>query len=81
MLGIPIKADQFTKEKAMFRYSRLLIDMALDGQLPKYIDFINDCDVVIRKVVKYEWTSFKCDHYRIYGHKEEQCRKKVAQTK
>jgi len=30
MLGIPLKADRYTKDKSMLRYARLLIEMQID---------------------------------------------------
>ena len=47
-LGIPIKIDRYTMEKRMLKYARLLIDIQLNADLPEFIDFINDQDVVVR---------------------------------
>ncbi|KAJ8430484.1 hypothetical protein Cgig2_021730 [Carnegiea gigantea] len=50
-LGIPLKADKYTKDKSMLRYARLLVEMQLEGQFSEYIKFANEKNVPIRQKV------------------------------
>jgi len=77
-LGIPIKTDKYTMDKTRLNYARLLIDIAIKGDFPGFIDFINDQDVVMRVQLEYEWKPIKCQHCRMYGHNEEDCIKKTS---
>ncbi|KAJ8419773.1 hypothetical protein Cgig2_002904 [Carnegiea gigantea] len=76
MLGIPIKTDKTTKEKAALSYARLLIEMPVSGPFSDCIDFIFDGDKVVRQFVKYEWKPTKCTHCLMFGHEEQNCTKK-----
>ncbi|KAJ8421235.1 hypothetical protein Cgig2_000839 [Carnegiea gigantea] len=76
-LGIPIKTDRHTMDKTRLSCARLLIDIPVDGLFPEYLDFVNDHDVVVRLRVEYEWKPLKCNHCKIFGHNEEECRKKA----
>ncbi|KAJ8429170.1 LOW QUALITY PROTEIN: hypothetical protein Cgig2_010120 [Carnegiea gigantea] len=62
-LGIPFKIDRCTLEKGC-------------SNLPEFIDFINDQDVVVRVPVSYEWKPLKCIHWHMFGHLETDYRKK-----
>ncbi|KAJ8419951.1 hypothetical protein Cgig2_002969 [Carnegiea gigantea] len=76
MIGIPLKIDKQTIEKIFFSYASLLIDIPLEGPFMEYVDYINDKGRVTRQRIKYEWQLVKCDHCSMYGHIEEDCRKK-----
>ena len=76
MLGIPIKIDKTTKEKSALGYARMLVEMPIEGPFPKHIDFVNDNDQVVRQLVRYEWKPTRCNHRRMQGHEEANCRKK-----
>ncbi|KAJ8435391.1 hypothetical protein Cgig2_017668 [Carnegiea gigantea] len=76
VLGIPIKTDRYTMERRMLKYARLLIDIPLDAPFLDFAEFINDQDVVVRAPVNYEWKPLKCTHCHMYGHLEDECRKK-----
>ncbi|KAJ8420152.1 hypothetical protein Cgig2_019165 [Carnegiea gigantea] len=56
---------------------KLLMEIPVDGAFPRFIDFINDEEVVVRLQVEYEWNPIKCHYCRMYGHKEEECMKKT----
>ena len=75
-LGIPLKTDRYTKDRTMIRYARVLVDMKLDGPFPDCLDFFNENEVLVRQGVKYEWMPTKCQCCNMFGHNEEQCRKK-----
>ncbi|KAJ8423017.1 hypothetical protein Cgig2_016783 [Carnegiea gigantea] len=49
IMGIPLKSDKYTMEKTMLDYARLLIEMPMDGTFPKFIEFINDKDVLVQQ--------------------------------
>ncbi|KAJ8424385.1 hypothetical protein Cgig2_000586 [Carnegiea gigantea] len=76
VLGIPIKTDEFTKDKQVLRYTRLLIQMPIDGPFLDHIDFFNDEDVLIRQQVTSEWLPTKCTHCAMLGHSVDVCKKK-----
>ena len=77
-LGIPIKTDKHTMEKTRLTYASLLIDIPIKGELPSFIDFINDQDVGVRVQLEYYRKPIKCQHCRMYGHNEEDCIKKTS---
>jgi len=81
MLGIPLKTDRYIKDKMMMKYARLLMEMPLDGNFPEFIEFANKKDVLIRQSVKYEWLPIKYTHCRMFGHTQEDYRKKDTQRK
>ncbi|KAJ8438354.1 hypothetical protein Cgig2_015281 [Carnegiea gigantea] len=76
VLGIHIKIDKYTRDKSFLRYARLLIEMQLHDSFPDYVGFVNEHNVVVRQKVEYEWKPTKCNYCRIFGHTEEECRKK-----
>ncbi|KAJ8421962.1 hypothetical protein Cgig2_022523 [Carnegiea gigantea] len=81
LLDYPLKTDKYTKERSMLKYVRLMIEIPLEGQFPDYIEFVNEKGVLIRQKVIYEWLPIKCDHCKMFGHTQEQCRKKEDQRK
>jgi len=81
MIGIPLKTDKQTMEINLISYARLLINIPLDGPFMEYVDYINDKGRVTRQRVKYEWQPVKCDHCSMYGHIDEDCRKKKVVDK
>jgi len=76
ILGIPLKADKFTKDKQVIRYAILLVEMQIDGPFPEHIEFFNEEGVLTRQQVTYEWIPSKCTHCAMLGHTEEVCKKK-----
>ncbi|KAJ8439192.1 LOW QUALITY PROTEIN: hypothetical protein Cgig2_003405 [Carnegiea gigantea] len=78
LLGIPLKTDKQTMEKVYLNYVRLLIDIPLEGPFPEFVDFITDKGLATRQRVKYEWLPLKCNHCNMFGHLENDCRKKKA---
>ncbi|KAJ8424562.1 hypothetical protein Cgig2_020711 [Carnegiea gigantea] len=46
----------------MLRYARMLVDMRIEGSFPKFIEFFNKHEVLIRQQVKYEWIPTNCLH-------------------
>ena len=78
ILGVPIKTDRFTKDRLFLHYARLLVEMPIAGPFPKFIEFFNADDELIRQEVKYEWKPIKCTHCHMLGHEAIVCRKKSA---
>ncbi|KAJ8421702.1 hypothetical protein Cgig2_002599 [Carnegiea gigantea] len=52
ILGIPIKSNRYIKERSMIKYTRLMIEMSLEGPFPDYIEFFNDNEVLVRQQLK-----------------------------
>ncbi|KAJ8419425.1 hypothetical protein Cgig2_033896 [Carnegiea gigantea] len=48
ILGIPIKTDKYTMEKTRLKHARLLIKIPVDDAFLRYIEFVNDQEVVGR---------------------------------
>ena len=59
----------------MIEYAWVLVDMQLDGSFPKFFEFFNEHDVLIRQKVQYEWIPVKCLFCGMYGHEEVICKK------
>ena len=57
------------------------MDIPIDGPFPEHIDFINEHDMLVRQVVKYEWLPVKCKHCGMFGHEESICKKKEGSRK
>ncbi|KAJ8436659.1 hypothetical protein Cgig2_003038 [Carnegiea gigantea] len=76
ILEIPIKTYRYAKEKSMICYAKLLIDISSDGHFPKFIEFFNDNDELVRQQVKYEWKPTKCTHCHMFGYEEENCKRR-----
>ncbi|KAJ8421817.1 hypothetical protein Cgig2_023810 [Carnegiea gigantea] len=60
----------------MLQYARLLIEVSLEGTYPDYVEFVNDFNVVVKQMVKFEWMPVKCGHCQMLEYKEQECRKK-----
>ncbi|KAJ8425600.1 hypothetical protein Cgig2_008578 [Carnegiea gigantea] len=71
LLGIYLKTDRHTRDKMFLNYARVMIDIALDGPYPEYVEY----------PVKYEWKPLKCSHCNMYGRLEAECRKKHERRK
>jgi len=78
ILGIPIKTDKYTMDKTRLNYASLLIDIPVNVEFPNFIDFVNDQEVVVRLQRDCEWKPIKCPHCRVYGHHEDDFRKKTS---
>ena len=76
LIGIPIKTDQFIKQKSMIKYARLLIEVPMEEPFPEYVDFFNENGELIRQQVNFEWVLTKCAHSSMFGHTAEVCKKK-----
>ncbi|KAJ8446942.1 hypothetical protein Cgig2_026440 [Carnegiea gigantea] len=72
LLGIPLKTDRYTREKTMIKYAR----GPMEGPFLEYIKFFTEHGVLLRQQVVFEWKPSKCTHCGMYGHIEEDCRKK-----
>ncbi|KAJ8432533.1 hypothetical protein Cgig2_009297 [Carnegiea gigantea] len=47
-----------------------------EGDVPEFIEFINEVNLVVRQPVKYEWKPTKCEHCQMFGHTLHNCRKR-----
>ena len=76
VIGIPLKTDEYTKDKSMLKYAQLLVEMQLEGPFHDFIEFANERDVIIRQKIVYEWRPIRRTHCKMFGHTQEDCRKK-----
>ncbi|KAJ8444130.1 LOW QUALITY PROTEIN: hypothetical protein Cgig2_029905 [Carnegiea gigantea] len=65
MLGVPIKTDKYTRDKAFLRYAKLLIKIRLQDSFPDFIDFVNKHNVAVRQKVEYDWKPTKCTYCKM----------------
>ncbi|KAJ8420548.1 hypothetical protein Cgig2_032656 [Carnegiea gigantea] len=72
MLGIALQIDKFTK---------LLVEMPLEGSFLDYIEFANERNALIRQNAKYECIPLKCSHCKMFGHIVDHCRRKEPQRR
>ncbi|KAJ8421209.1 hypothetical protein Cgig2_002375 [Carnegiea gigantea] len=72
LIRIPLKTDKQKMDKTFLNKVVLLIDIPLEGPFSECVDYINDKGMR----VKFEWELVKCDYCSMYGHLEEECRKK-----
>jgi len=76
VLGVPLKADRYTKDKTMINYARVLVEFSIVGPFPETVEFSNETNTLIQQAVTYEWIPTKCTHCHMYGHLKKVCRKK-----
>lgn len=76
VLGTPLKTDQYTKDKSMLRYARVLVEMPMNGPFPDHVDFFNEANIMMRQEIFYEWLPIRCSHCQMLGHDLSVCRKK-----
>ena len=77
IIGIPIKTDKDTKNKEYLHYTRMLIEVPMEGPFPETIEFINDYGIVVKQKIKFKWKPIKCNQYQLFGHEGKECRKKT----
>ncbi|KAL9224902.1 hypothetical protein vseg_000883 [Gypsophila vaccaria] len=75
LVGKPIRPDKITSEKTMMGYVRYLVEMPLDGPCPDSIQFLDEEDQIHIIVVEYECKPMKCAKCKVYGHREDRCRR------
>lgn len=80
-LGRPIKTDRVTSMKELLSYARILVEMSIEEDFPKFINFKNEWGSIVHVLFKYESNvpnvvcmviskrSGKKDNRRKYGNK------------
>ncbi|KAK4715958.1 hypothetical protein R3W88_014296 [Solanum pinnatisectum] len=76
LVGKPFIVDRNTEKKIGLNFARLLVEVALDAQLPEKILFRNEKGNLIEQKVTYDWRPTLCKFYKKYGHSGDDCRKK-----
>jgi len=54
LIGILLKTDRYTKERALIKYARLLTEVPMDGPFLEYIEFFNEYGDLIRQLAAFE---------------------------
>lgn len=80
ILGKPLKADKFMKEKKLVNYARVLIDIDITKEIPETVTIVDDLGEIIKQKVELEWQPIKCSKCSMFGHKDSDCRKGVRRV-
>lgn len=81
LVGKTLMAYQYTEQKVGLSFTRLLIEVEMDQNLPEKIQFRNEKGIIVEQRVIYDLRPYLCKHCQKYGHTEVECRKKKAITK
>ncbi|XP_062085531.1 uncharacterized protein LOC133791628 [Humulus lupulus] len=74
-LGKPIMVDKFTRERSRVQFARVLVEMAINDNPPRTIQFLNEHGQLVEQGVEYEWLPMKCKACAGFGHSMAECRK------
>ncbi|XP_062080424.1 uncharacterized protein LOC133785186 [Humulus lupulus] len=74
-LGKPIMVDKFTRERSRVQFARIMVEMEINDNPPRTIQFLNEHGQLLEQGVEYEWLPKKCKTYAGYGHTMADCRK------
>ncbi|XP_062112634.1 uncharacterized protein LOC133823801 [Humulus lupulus] len=74
-LGKPIMVDKFTRERSRVQFARVMVEMEINDNPPRTIQFLNEHGQLVEQGVEYEWLPVKCKTCAGYGHSMADCRK------
>ncbi|KAL9244006.1 hypothetical protein vseg_017828 [Gypsophila vaccaria] len=75
LIGNYIKSDNSTEQRTKLCYARVMVEVAVDKQLPEKGTFKDETGEVIKIDVEYEWKPITCGNCHKMGHHKDQCRK------
>lgn len=79
LVGKLIMVNHNTEKRNGLNFSRLLVEMEMNTQLPDVVFFKNKRGKLIEQKVSYDWKPTLCSHCSKYGHAEDVCRIKKKQ--
>ncbi|XP_056697410.1 uncharacterized protein [Spinacia oleracea] len=68
LLGDPLFADDCTSKQQRISFARILIEVDVTGDLPKYVQIQDPLGNIVKQVVEYEWLPPYCQDCKIVGH-------------
>ncbi|XP_062085769.1 uncharacterized protein LOC133791877 [Humulus lupulus] len=74
-LGKPIMVDKFTRERSRVQFARVMVEMEVNDNPPRKIQFLNEHGQLVEQGVEYEWLPVKCKACAGYGHSMADCHK------
>lgn len=81
LVGKPITADFLTGNRDKLDFARVLVEVKIGDKLKHVVSLkMPNGDVYSQRVV-YEWLPINCPYFNIWGHEEERCGKKIANSK
>ncbi|KAL9238991.1 hypothetical protein vseg_013352 [Gypsophila vaccaria] len=75
LIGKYIKCDNPTEQRIKLGYARVMVEVAVDGNLPEIVTFKDEKDDIVQVEVEYEWKPVTCGKCHKMGHHIDQCRK------
>ncbi|KAK1308725.1 hypothetical protein QJS10_CPA09g00783 [Acorus calamus] len=79
-VGKPLYSDRATTSKSRVLFARVCVEVSASASLPDII-WIKEDDDIPELAVEYEWKPFPCKMCCTFGHSEEQCGVKSANSK
>ncbi|KAL2894203.1 Major capsid protein [Bienertia sinuspersici] len=64
-----LKLDSLTEKKERLAFTRIMVKVTLDKELPKVVCFQNEKGVCVEQVIEYECRPSFCAHYKRFGHR------------
>ncbi|KAM6571046.1 hypothetical protein CsatA_015126 [Cannabis sativa] len=74
-IGKPIMIDKVTQERSMVKFARVLVDIEISDEPPKFISFINEKKQLVEQTIEYEWLPTTCAACAGLGHTVVHCNK------
>ncbi|KAF4384361.1 hypothetical protein F8388_004594 [Cannabis sativa] len=74
-IGKPIIVDQHTKERTRIQFARVLVEMEITDDPPRFIRFLNEHAQLMEQNIDYKWLPVKCKSCFNYKHTMAECRK------
>ncbi|XP_021731006.1 uncharacterized protein LOC110697913 [Chenopodium quinoa] len=71
LIGKPIKTDKITALKKRIAYARIMIEVAVNGEFPEFIEFFDENGNRIKQAVQFEWKPVECHMCKGMGHVEQ----------
>ncbi|XP_062089567.1 uncharacterized protein LOC133796101 [Humulus lupulus] len=67
--------DKFTRERSRIQFARVLVEMEINNNPPRSLQFINEYGQIMEQGVEYEWLPTKCKVCSGFGQSMVDCRK------
>ncbi|XP_044503414.1 uncharacterized protein LOC123223995 [Mangifera indica] len=77
VLGRPLYVDLATEERSRLEYASICVEISVNHDFPDTIELVlpNKENVAIR--LEYAWKPLKCNLCKMFGHRNEKCKRTV----